>query len=119
MTEEKVIGDDLTELFKDTSTKTLEFDHNDKTWRFTYRSITWQEHFQAIEEAWEVHGDSRRFNAAVYYEKMLLKALIKGPGNTNITPSYLRQFTSKIIGKLVTIVPSPIINDELQEAKKE
>ena len=129
MTNEQLVkGEDISELFKKSGETSFSFEFAGKEWGFTYKELSWQEHFQAIEDAWDlktVMGDNgedeseRSFNAARYYEDVLLRTVVKCPGGVSLTGSYLRQLDSKVIAKMLPMVPSPLLGEGLAGSKKD
>lgn len=116
------VGTDITELFKDTSTKEFEFEHNDKLWKFKYKELSWGEHWQVIEEAYDtrvnVVGDTERFfNANIYYSKIFKIAIVEIPGGHSLTDTYLNMLPSEVVTKMLPMVPGPVI--DVEEAKKD
>ncbi len=116
--EELELGTDLDELRKLTGQSTLEFEEGGKLWRFAYREVGWIEHFDCIERAWAATEQGPVFQAAKYYEDMLMLALVSGPGGASISRPFLRELRSGVISKLTTVVPSPLLDRELEKTKK-
>ena len=128
MTDEVVRGEDIQELFKKSGEHPFSFEFAGKEWTFVYRELTWQEHFQAVEEAWDVktvvgpNGEEeleRYFNASRYYEDVFLKAVTKCPGDVSLVRSYLCQLDSKVITRMLPMVPSPMLGEGAEESKKD
>lgn len=121
-------GSDISTLFKSTKIEKFNFVQGGKRWHWTYRHMSWAEHFKCVEDGYvvktwtdEVTGFPREdtvFEAAKYYEDALMLALQTGPGGCGITRPILRQLDSKVIQRLIEIVPSPKMGEDLAEAKK-
>ncbi len=128
MTEELVKGEDIRELFKSTGEHPFSFEYVGKVWEFRYRELEWTETFQAIEDAWDLkvtidpetgeEETERSFNPARYYEDVFMMAIVKCPGDVLLTRTYLRQLDAPVIAKMVAMVPSPLLGEEIAKSKK-
>ena len=126
--EELPLGKGLEGLLRDTSMHTHEFRYGGFRWVVRYTKLSWEDHFNAVEKGWKslqigVGDDGqpafeREFAAAEYYERVLLLAVHDINGEKP-TPTVLRQFDAAVITQLITLVPSPLLGVEVEEAKKD
>lgn len=117
-------GLDLKELQRDTSLQPLVFEHKGKAWEFMYTSVSWDEHWQAVERSWlPVVGDDGEqtveFDLKGYYYNLLPKHIVSIPGGGACTIEFLESLDSAVVAKLATVVPSPLLEREMELVKKE
>ena len=117
-------GTDLSLLQVETGVKTVRFDYGEYSWEFQYREVTWAQQWDAIETSWEsVEREDKtfepEFNVPAYYQKLLMQALVEVPGGGEPTLEFLISLGPVVFSKLSTIVPSPILNLEVERVKKE
>ena len=121
--EEKTLpeGTDLSEFNVDLNLKLLTFEYNDKAWEFWYTSVLWDVHWKVVEDCWEFNEETEEpeFNTKLYYNKMLHLHIKSIPGGGALMPGMLDGWSSEIIGKLSTIIPSPVLDREVGKVKKE
>ena len=123
MAEEKTLpeGTDLSEFNVDLNLKSLVFEYNGKAWEYWYTSVLWDVHWKAVEESWELDAEAQdvNFNIKKYYSIMLPKHIKAIPGGGALLPEMLDEWDSEIIAKLATVVPSPMLDREGGNVKKE
>ena len=111
-------GVDLEKLRRDLTERVHQFVYEGERWTFSYRPVTWEQHWNAIEGAWEPDEDGPKFNAPLYYRTLLLMSVTKIPGGGPLTEELLREWDTAVIAKLSTIIPSPVLDLAAEEVKK-
>lgn len=115
---EAPMGSDLALLTRQSGEQWLRFEHKGFQWEFEYEEVTWPQQWSVIESSWEaVKGqEDSDFNIKAYYCLALLKALKPLPG---LTREFLEDLDTQVFAKLISIVPSPNLNLEVEKVKKE
>ena len=111
-------GVDLEKLRRDPAERAHQFVYEGERWTFSYRPVTWEQHWNAIEAAWEPSEDGPKFNAPLYYRTLLMISITKIPGGGSLTEELLVEWDSPVLAKLSTIIPSPVLDLAAEEVKK-
>ena len=115
--EELEEGTDPSALFADNVEHVLELRHQGKKWTFYYRDMTWGEKSECIDAA-QVWGDGDfKFSIFRYYAMALQKMLVRSPVRP-ISETTLRRLSREIGEALISIVPAPVEESEVQAIKK-
>ena len=110
-------GTDPTALYADSSEHVLELQLKGKKWTFYYRDMTWGEKSECIDAA-QIWGDGDfKFSIFRYYAMALQKMLIRSPIRP-MTETTLKKLSREVGEALISIVPTPVEESEVQAIKK-
>ena len=112
-------GINLAYLQRSQEVADLTFEHEGQAWTFQYTTVSWAEHWKAVEAAWEPGGDGLEFNVEGYYHSLLPQIIVGIPGGGPLTKEFLDGLDTAVVAKLATVVPSPVLDREVEEVKKE
>ncbi len=110
-------GTDPSALYADSSEHVLELQFKGKKWTFYYRDMTWGEKSECIDAA-QIWGDGDfKFSIFRYYAMALQKMLVRSPIRP-MTETTLQRLSREIGEALISIVPTPVEQSEVQAIKK-
>ena len=110
-------GTDPSALYADSSEHVLELQLKGKKWTFYYRDMTWGEKSECIDAA-QIWGDGTfKFSIFRYYAMALQKMLIRSPIRP-MTETTLKKLSREVGEALISIVPTPVEESEVQAIKK-
>lgn len=121
-------GVNIEALMKNRGQREFKFAMKGQEWVFKMQELSWGRHLQIIEECWYLAPNvedprqvDRKFDLPKYYEDVLMDVIVELPDGSSPTRPVLRQLSSPVITKLITsgFVPSPLLNDEAEEVKKD
>ena len=120
-TEEETVdleeGTDPSALYADSSEHVLELQLKGKKWTFYYRDMTWGEKSECIDAA-QIWGDGDfKFSIFRYYAMALQKMLVRSPIRP-MTETTLQKLSREVGEALISIVPTPVEESEVQAIKK-
>ena len=110
-------GTDPSALYADSSEHVLELQLKGKKWTFYYRDMTWGEKSECIDAA-QIWGDGDfKFSIFRYYAMALQKMLVRSPIRP-MTETTLKKLSREVGEALISIVPTPVEESEVQAIKK-
>jgi len=110
-------GTDPSALYADSSEHVLELQLKGKKWTFYYRDMTWGEKSECIDAA-QIWGDGDfKFSIFRYYAMALQKMLVRSPIRP-MTETTLQKLSREVGEALISIVPTPVEESEVQAIKK-
>jgi len=110
-------GTDPSALYADSSEHVLELQLKGKKWTFYYRDMTWGEKSECIDAA-QIWGDGDfKFSIFRYYAMALQKMLVRSPIRP-MTETTLQKLSREVGEALISIVPTPVEETEVQAIKK-
>jgi len=110
-------GTDPSALYADGAEHSLELHHQGKKWTFYYREMTWGEKSECIDAAQIWSDGDFKFSIFRYYAMALQKMLVRSPIRP-ISETTLRKLSREIGEALISIVPAPVEESEVQAIKK-
>lgn len=117
------VGTDVALLRRATGIQKFGFDYDGYRWSLEYTKVSWTQQWNTIKGAFIADDDDEEnpdpdLNVKEYYVLLLLKAEIRLEGGEPFSEEFLRDLDVEVFARLTSVVPSPVLGQEIEKAKK-